>query len=190
MRTSTPPTPASAPIPVTTPLPTSVHRLLDLLAEGVSAARIGYDHGIRPARQRHLLQEAATALRCGTAQPGEVLRRATSLGVLPPPPGGCRHLSDDALVFAADLALGKTVHTIASERGLTEGDLDAHGKRVLAEVPARTYPHAVYLSTPTLITVPADRIAAARSRLAARTGQTVPAHAATAAETPDARSTA
>lgn len=166
MSTSTPLAPA--PIPATYPLSPAARRLLGLLADGVSAPRIGHVHGIRPARRRDLLQEAAHALDCTTTRPGETLFRATALGILPPPPGGYLRLSDDALVFLADLALGKSVHTIAHERRITEGELDAHGKRVLAEFPAFTYSQAVYLATPTLLAVPAHRIAAARSRLAAR----------------------
>ncbi|MFJ2744785.1 hypothetical protein ACIO3O_34590 [Streptomyces sp. NPDC087440] len=154
----------------------SVQRLLHLFAQGVSTVKAHRVYGIRPLHAEKLLRKAARVLETATAEPGEIMVAATVRGVLPPPPAGRRDLSDQALVFLADLALGKTMRTIAAEYGLTEGELNTRRKHVVAELDAHSYTQAVYLAIPTLLDLGEHELPSARARLAAsRTSTPAPA---------------
>ncbi|MFI5804482.1 hypothetical protein [Streptomyces sp. NPDC051561] len=151
-------------IPAPDRLSPRAQELLHLFARGLSPKVISAEHGFRRREARELIQQASYDLKAAT-RAGAVMFHAVVLDQIPAPSQERLYLTDQALVFVADLVLGRTDHTMAKDRSITQGALDALGKGVLRELGAATYAHAVYLATPTLLAIPPADLTAARSRV-------------------------
>ncbi|MEU8889849.1 hypothetical protein [Streptomyces sp. NPDC048442] len=152
-------------IPAPDRLSPRAQELLHLYARGLSPKVISAQHGFSRREARELLQRASYDLKAAAPRAGAVMFHAVLLDQVPAPPQSRLYLTDQALVFVADLVLGRTEHSMANDRSTTQGALDVLGKGVLRELGATTYAHAVYLATPTLLAIPSADLTAARSRV-------------------------
>jgi SAM-dependent methyltransferase len=149
------------------PLTGEERTLVTYFAFGASLSEIDALHGINRHEARILLHAAQKALGAATARPYELVGLAVAARQIPPPPTPTKAPSDPAFAFVSDLAQGKDTRAMAAGDERSVIGLNALGKVVLTELKPRSYPHAVYLQSPLLLTVPAPDMAEIRRRAGA-----------------------
>ncbi|MFD3511954.1 SAM-dependent methyltransferase [Streptomyces sp. NPDC058657] len=148
------------------PLTAEERTVVTYFALGTSLTQLDELHGINRHEARILLHAAQKALGARTARPYELVFRAVAAEQIPAPPPPATAPSAPAFVFLHDLAHGKDTRAMANDDQRSILGLNALGKAVLAELKAKSYPHAVYLQSALLLAVPAADMTAIRKRAA------------------------